>query len=399
MIAPVPPLGARLRRALWALLAAGVLGRIVLAFATYGVAYDIDSLQIVGARLARDPLHVYDALRWPYPPGFFGFAFAAHEVSRASGLAFHGVVQIPAILADAGLAWTVQHGLGMFGRPARTRVVGAALVALGPSFVLISGFHGQIDAVAVLPALLALLVWRSGGARRALVAGALIGIGAAVKTVPLFAVLALLPTARSHRERGVLLVIAAAVPAVPLVPFLLASPHPTWFSLHANHGIPGFGGPGLLLQPSLADVWLEGAQNVGITHTTAILLAHQNLLVALGAVAAGALAWARRVEPVEASVLLWLTITVTNANPNFQYYIWLLPVLILAGRWRTAVVLQLVLAIPAGQVYFGWGSSAVGLYVVLLDAVWIGLVLVLAHEVWRVLGRPALRAPLVPRGS
>lgn len=392
MIAAAPPLAARWRQGLWALLGVGVLVRVVIAFATYGVRFDMDSLQIVGALLARDPLHVYDALRWPYPPGFFGLALGAHEVSRASGLPFHGLVQLPAILADAGLAWTVQHGLGRFGHGAPARVAGAGLVALGPTFVLISGFHGQIDALAILPALLAVLVWRDGGARRALVAGALIGLGAAVKTVPFFAVLALLPTARSHRERGVLLGVAAAIPAALLVPFLLASPDLTWFSLRANHGVAGFGGPSLLLQPSLGG-GLQG-RVVAIDHVTAILLAHQNLIVALAAAGAGALAWVRRIEPVEAAVLVWLTITVANPLPNFQYYIWLLPVLALAGRWRDALVLQIALAVPAGQAYFGWGRGAVGLYVAMLDAVWIGLALVLAREAWRVLARPAPRTPL-----
>ncbi len=394
MLPSAPPLPPAWRRALWALLALGLITRIVIAFATYGLPYDMDSLRIVGGLLASHPLHVYGAGRWPYPPGFFPLALGAHELARVTGVAFHGLVQLPAILADAGLAWTVQRGLGSVGRGVRARVGAAALVALGPSFVVISGYHGQIDSVAVLPALLALLVWRGGGERRAPVAGLLVGLGAAVKTVPLFMVLALLPTARSRRERAILVGVAVALPALLLVPFLAADGHSTWGALRANHGIPGLGGPTLLVQPALADAWLNQVP-VGLHHLTASLLAHQNLLVALGAAAAGALAWARRMEPVEAAVIVWLAIMVANVAPAFQYYVWLLPVLLLAGRWRVALALQAVLAVPTAQIYLGWGRSASGLYVAMTGAVWVALVLLLAREAWRALGHPTLHRTLV----
>jgi hypothetical protein len=49
---------------------------------------------------------------------------------------------------------------------------------LGPSFIDISGYHGQIDSVAILPAVLALMVWeRRPQPTRSVRAGLLIGLG------------------------------------------------------------------------------------------------------------------------------------------------------------------------------------------------------------------------------
>ena len=68
-------------RALWLMIGLGLAFRVVVAFSTYGVAFDINSYAIVEAQLQRDPLALYsslvlpigeiEALRWPYPPGFF----------------------------------------------------------------------------------------------------------------------------------------------------------------------------------------------------------------------------------------------------------------------------------------------------------------------------------------
>ena len=72
-----------MRRVLWSIIAVGFVGRVVLAFKTYGVAYDIDSLKSVRDALAAHRLHVYSAVNagrvnhWPYPPGFFPWIVVA----------------------------------------------------------------------------------------------------------------------------------------------------------------------------------------------------------------------------------------------------------------------------------------------------------------------------------
>lgn len=254
------------RRILWALLAGGTAVRLVLAFAFYGVGFDIDSLRLAADLLADSPLDLYaqanstEIARWPYPPGFFGLLLAADGLAASAGLPFHGVVQVPAIAADAGIAWLVQDFVGRRGASERDRLVAAGLVALGPAMFLVSGFHGQIDSVAILPAVAAVWIWerRPDWRGRALAAGLLIGVGANVKTVPLVVVFALLPWCRGPREAVTLAAAAAVVPLAALAPWLTAHPDATAEALRYT-GAPGVGGLGLLVQPNLIEFWL-GAQ-------------------------------------------------------------------------------------------------------------------------------------------
>src|SRR4051794_11702075 len=200
------------RRLLWVIIGAGTLARLVYAFATVGQAYDIESLRLVGQALGHHPLHVYSivnqgegarlgdflAFRWPYPPGYMPLAGLGVLLSKL-GLPFNGVIQVFPIAADAAIAWLVQALLGLRGATQRARLAGAALVAFGPAFFVVSGYHGQVDPVAILPALAALYLWETSGSRhRALQAGLLIGLAASVKTIPGIMVLALLPSARDR---------------------------------------------------------------------------------------------------------------------------------------------------------------------------------------------------------
>src|SRR4051812_4558669 len=134
----------------------GVVVRTVVAFATVGVAYDIQSLQLVADRLqAAHPFALYADLnagvpRWPYPSGYFPWTLFSDWVADRSALPFHGLIQVPMIVFDATLAWIVQAYLGLRGAAERTRLWAAGLVAFGPVFAFVSGYLGQIDA-SVMP--------------------------------------------------------------------------------------------------------------------------------------------------------------------------------------------------------------------------------------------------------
>jgi hypothetical protein len=346
----VRPLDSRERAALAALVLLGVALRVWIALRNYGVAYDTDTATIVAHLLVTHPLHAYASERYPYPPGYFPLLLAGHWVSTATGLAFWKVWKLPAVAGDVGIIFALVWGLGRLGADAATRLGAAAVVALGPIFVLVSGYHGQLDPVAILPALVAVVIWQTGGSRRAVSAGLLIGLGAAVKTVPFFVVLALLPTARSRREGAIVLIGAAAVPVLSSLPFLLADPDATWHSLQLNRGVAGLGGLSVLAQPSLVHDWLAGR----VPHpsaTTVFLTAKQNLFVAAGVMIAAAGGWWRRLDAVWAATLIWLAVYITNVNWSYQYFVWGLPFFLLARRIREAIILQLLLLIPALEIY------------------------------------------------
>lgn len=377
---------------LWILLGGAAAARIALAFATYGYAYDINSFLIVDAVLRQDGLDAYGVVnavqpvfRWPYPPGFFPEILAAGAIERGTGIPLHGTIQLPAIAADLGLAWLVQHYLAVKGAGERVRMMAAGTIALGPLFLLVSGYHGQIDSLAILPAVGALMLWERGGERRWLWCGLLIGLGAALKIVPGFALLALLPSMRTRREGIATAATAVAVPALALAPFLAADPEGIR-TIFEYRGGPGQGGLTLLLQPNLADFYVRGA--IPEFNPAVEFLFERGVIVNLLTLAGLALLlFARRPEPVAGMVLVWVALWVTGTSFFFHYLIWGLPFLIMAGRLGTAITIQLVVAVPALIFYLGpWETGLVLIpFVGLMVALWLALAVWLVAMVRRTL--------------
>lgn len=380
-------------RTLVALLVLGGLLRFALAFGTEGNAFDLESFRLVRDQLRNSPLHVYSLdytnvwQRWPYPPGFFGFILLVDAVARGTGLAFDDVLRALLSLFDLALAWLCWGVLRRRAGEGRA-LAGAALVALGPSFMVISGHHGQIDAVAWLPAVAALALWddpRHAG-RRALYAGVLIGLGIAIKTVPGLMLLALLPTVRSRREAVQLTVIAGAIPLLALVPFAIGDARGV-AALSDYHGVPGLGGISLLVQPDLTRQWLQ-LQDLGdgltLNRLNAILLNRGGAVTGLCVLGAFALlAWRRTPAPTAAVVLL-LTVWVFGFNFLIAYAVWGLAILIVIGRLREAAALQAAMLVPTLLVYGGRGLDTpvptwmvYGLYVPIMTGLLVVFVLVL----------------------
>jgi hypothetical protein len=385
---------------------AGILGiglaiQLVLAFATYGVSFDIDSFRIVEAELSNDPLRFYDRVSdvndryfWPYPPGLLGWLPLAAWLANTTGLPFHGVVQLPAIAATLGIAWLVQHHLGRRGWDERRRLGAAALVMLGTPFVATAGYHGQIDPVAILPALAGLLVWvDSGHPRRALIAGLLIGLGGAIKLPPLIVALGLLPSARSPREGAVLMVSAAAVPLLLLSPFLAADPGGT-LEAFGYAGLSGQGGLGMMLQPQLATAWLE-ISDLDLNAVNSFLLDRSGAVNAALAVAATALLIRARARAVTGAAFLWLVLYVLSPNFALTYLVWGMPFFLLTGRIRLVAALEAALVLPTVILYTApWESAVVqGVYIGAMAAVWLGCAAAAAT-----IGRTLLRALLRDSG-
>ncbi len=397
-----PALSARARSALWILLAVGAVGRVVLAFKTYGVVYDSDSFRIVRDALRQHPLHVYSIvnghpyLRWPYPPGFLPWIAAAGAIASATGSHFGGWLHLPQIAADLAIAWVVQDLLGRRSAGELTRLAAVALVMFGPSFWILSGYHGQIDQLAILMPLLALWSWdrMPAGVRRGLVAGALIGVGATIKTVPVLMLFALLPTTRGYRERIVLFVTPAIIVLIAVAPFLIADAHGIRHAIGTQRALPGFGGLSLVVQPDLVKIWLGQPHAAALSPLNQTLFHYQQQILAVLMLPFLAIVIYRRVPAVQAAALLWLAVLILNTGG--QYAVWALPFALAAGFVWQAALVEAVLVPPLAVFYFHpYGHSAWLLYAPFMIPLWI--VLAVTTVVWgvRILrSRPAAQGPV-----
>ena len=380
-------MSARGARLLWAMVAAGLAARLVLAFAFYGQPYDQSSFAMVRESLAQSPLDVYAGVgefRWPYPPAYFLWIVAADAVSDLTGLAFHGLVNVPAMAADVGIAWIVQAHLGRRGADEKKRLAAAGLVLLGPAFIAISGYHGQIDSVAMLPAVAAVALWDAGGPRRGLAAGALLGLGIAIKTVPGLMLLALLPSARSKGEAAALIGAAAAVPLALLAPYLLHDSEAVTRALeYPPRGTAG--GIGLI-------------STVAANPVVEALLDHATAWNAAWLAGVALVMWRARPEPTRAAVIVWLAAYVFATGFYLNYFVWGLSFVLLDGGLVAAAAVQAVALAPVVVTYAGLLGSwiAARAFDVPMLVLWLAFCLALAVRVREAFVRPAAgRAPAV----
>jgi len=384
------------RLLLWFLIGGGFAGRLILAFTTPGQRYDLGSYAAVNSALHAHVFGIYHQLdnspvapygRWPYPPGFFAAIVPLASLAHHTGLAVTSVIRIPAIVSDCVIAWLVQDFLGRRGFSEVARLLGASLVAIGPSFVAISGYHGQFDAVAILPAVAALILWtRSDAPSRAVWAGALIGAGAALKTVPLVMLIPLLPSARSWREAVKLVVPALAIPLVALAPWLILD-GPGKSLVFTYRGGPGLGGLSLLADPRLptAAFGLSHDTVHGLTRT---LYDNARWITGTALLAVTLFLLRYRPSPVQGAVLVWLAVWAFGVSFFLQYLVWGLPFLLLAGYLREALLLEAAVLLPTIVTYAAgvhawqvWAFYTVPM--ILLWVAWVAAALLLGRVIVR----------------
>jgi hypothetical protein len=386
----------------WLMVATGLAIRVALALAFHGTGH-VTLEQFAAIRVRAGDWHaVYEgAAPWTYPPLFLGWLAGASWLSQVSGVSFHALAKLGPALADIGLALAVYAYLGWRGAEERWRLGGAALVLIGPIFIATSSYHGQIDSVAILFAVLGLMAWeRRPTSSRAWEAGLLIGLGAAVKTVPLLMVLALLPYARSWRE-GIALVVAAIVPVgLALGPLWLAG-----IDLHrvtGYVGVPAWGSLSLVLDPARA--WHNIAVGADISPTGGLAGDLQGAArwITLGALVAYA-GFIFRYRPalIDAAVLLWLAIFTFSPDFFLTYLVWGLPFFIMAGYLIEVAVLQAVLVVPTVAYYLSlWPSpstAAAIAYVPFMFALWIFFACATIFLVARIATRRAAYEPEAQR--
>jgi uncharacterized membrane protein len=365
---------------LWIAIGLGTATRLVLAFAVLKSNNDIASYRLVGHALERSPLHVYaivGSVHWPYGPVYFPWIALSLVLSDHTGLAFSTLIKLPAIAADGALAWLVYAELLRSGLSARTALAAGCLIALGPTFVINSGVHGQIDSLATLPAVGALIVFRRAPAgRRAIIAGALAGLGTATKTPVGLILIPLIIACESPREALVLASAAVGVVAVLLAPFALATPHAVEHVVTFTD-VAGVGGLPLVL---VVDLHWSSAEH--------FLLAHRALITAVPLLGVAALIWRNRVVPLALSAsLFWLAFYSVGTGFFFGYLVWGIPFFLLAGYLLATGILMAVVLAPTLQFETGHIGGHLTIYATLMTIAWALFVAVCLWQCWALLLR------------
>jgi hypothetical protein len=221
------------RRA-WPVLAVALVLRLLVIAFSARMTVDVLRYHKIATHVLDVSWDPYQAPRlYPYPPLWIGFEAAALWLER-HGLSFPVVVKLPVAAAEIGIVAI----LAAWSRRA------AWVYALHPVSLLVSGVHGQFDALMILFVLASLRSLEVGRADRSALglAGAIATKSVPVLLLPAF-VLAL-PEGRARRLRFALLAVLPVVLA--LMPFAIHDFGALHRELAGYGGIADFGWIGVL---------------------------------------------------------------------------------------------------------------------------------------------------------
>ena len=219
------------------LAAVALLVRAIAAVLSDRVVADVLRYRKVAAHVLDVSWNPYLAARlYPYPPAWVWVEVAAEWLARHAGVPFSLAVKAPVVLADSMLAAVFLYGLREGGE-ARPR--SAWVYVFHPVAILVVGFHGQFDGVALLALVCALGSLRRGHFDRSALA---LATGIALKSFPVLVLpFALLFVPRNTRAQVRYALLATVPVALLLVPFAIADPGAMVRELFAYGGVPDFG--------------------------------------------------------------------------------------------------------------------------------------------------------------
>ena len=266
---------------------------------------------------------------YPYPPPWAAIEAAALGLERAGIGSFAVNVKLPVLAADLGIVALLARAAALGLAPP----LAAWLYALHPVSLLITGAHGQFDAIPLGFLLLAVLLAERGrGAASALALGA----GIAAKSFPVLA-LPFLAFAGGAGWRAALRysALALAPGALLLLPFAVADAHALRRELFAYGGIADFGWTGVARG---AEWLLTGVLPRSEARFWPVAAAASKLAFLTYWAALWLLVQTRRLElsPRHAVLAALIGFAVVYGLQSAQYLLWLVPVALL-GSGRGAV--------------------------------------------------------------
>jgi hypothetical protein len=323
------------------------------------VRFDHESYRLV-ADAVMAHRNVYDLAapgqppRYPYLP-FHLYLFAgAGWLAAHTGLPFVLVAKAPAIAADAALAVLVGSGARVLGR-CREAPALAMAYALNPLAVLVTGYHGQFDAISTAAVLAAwLIVYRGCFWRTAALSALLLGLAVADKTWPvvLLPLLALTVRGRDARatlaRRTVYLALAVAPVGVALAVYEALVSGGAMHALRtvrAYHGVDTWG-----ISALAATLTGPGRQSMILARLDAAAP-----WLMLTAVAAGSLVALRLPPGPERPAVVIVAAYAAAVSWGWNWLLWLVPLALLSrGRWAPAYLAAGTVFVAL--VYLGFGG-------------------------------------------
>ncbi|MGB8995948.1 MAG: glycosyltransferase 87 family protein [Pseudonocardiaceae bacterium] len=276
-------------------------------------------------------------------------------------------------------------------RLSRRRPWDAALAALSP-LVLVHAFT-NFDTLATSLATVGLLAWAR---RRPVLAGVLLGLGAATKFYPLlFLGPILLLCLRTGRMRAGLQATAAAVVACAVVNLPIAALFPAgWAEFFRLNSRRGADPDTLYTVVSTFTGWsgFDGVLRLGQSPSTLNLVSAALFLVACAAIGWVALAAPRRPRLAQLCFLVVCAFLLVNKVWSPQYSLWLVPLAVLAiPRWKPVLAWMTVDALlwaPRMAYYLGPNHKGLPIEpflgaVLIRDAAVLLLVLLVLRNIWR----------------
>lgn len=309
-------------------LAAALLVRLVPVLAADRMAGDVVRYHKVAEHVLDVSWNPYQAPRlYPYPPLWVWVEAGSGWLARHSSLSFGLLVKLPVVAADLAVVAL----LARLGRRRGLGLLPAWLYALHPVSVLVTGFHGQFDALP-LAAVLASLLFHETGRYDASACSLALGIAWKPFPVLLVPLLALaVPGSPARRARFALL---STLPvAALLVPYALHDLPALRRELLGYAGVADFGWIGLVRGARwLATGVLARSEPA---HWPALVPAGRVLFLAgyaslLAGLASSRLRW----PPPDATLAVFLAFLSLYGAVSAQYLLWVVPFGLLKLSWH-----------------------------------------------------------------
>ncbi len=214
--------------------------KLLLALKTYGTndVYTYERFGLWSRYFGVDLYGIAPDLN--HPPSMLHVLSFLLWVADRTHLPFRFCLRLPGILADVGSLWLVCRIAGA--RIAEKSVfIAVLIIAIAPTHILISGFHGNTDPIMIFFVMLA--VWLAGYRKNSAAGGIAYGMAFCIKIAPVILVPVFFLSLNDTRKRLAFFGTAAAVVVIAWSPYVFEQPGLVMqhvFGYKSSYGLWGF---------------------------------------------------------------------------------------------------------------------------------------------------------------